>query len=67
MNFMIINCHTANRGDEAAVHALVYDVPGSNDYSRDEGTNSLLLLFYTLIFIFISLFCGFGILFQIKR
>ena len=23
MNFMIINCHTANRGDEAAVHALV--------------------------------------------
>lgn len=23
MNFFIINCHTANRGDEAAVHALV--------------------------------------------
>ena len=23
MNILIINCHTDNRGDEAAVHALI--------------------------------------------
>lgn len=40
MNIMIINCHTANRGDEAAVHALVDEL---NDLYK-ENLNIILTL-----------------------